>query len=94
MPRTEEEAPRYRRGFMNVTTGCCRYVDLPELRGHNVFGPTTEGLLVLLDRATCVVRLLNPVTRQAADLPPATALPSQSDMKELPGFRMVDILDV
>uniref|UniRef100_A0A0A9DP70 KIB1-4 beta-propeller domain-containing protein n=1 Tax=Arundo donax TaxID=35708 RepID=A0A0A9DP70_ARUDO len=69
----------YRRRFMNVSTGHCRYVDLPELRGHDVF-PTTEGLLVLLERTTYVVRLLNPFTRQAADLPPATALLSKSDM--------------
>ncbi|XP_022680092.1 uncharacterized protein LOC111256412, partial [Setaria italica] len=80
MLRTKRGSP-YRRCFMNVSTGCCRYVHLPELRGHDVFGPTTEGLLVLLDRATCVVRLLNPFTRQAADLPPATALMTQRDLE-------------
>ncbi|XP_004959768.1 uncharacterized protein LOC101785207 [Setaria italica] len=93
MLRTKEGGPRYRRGFMNVTTGCCRYVDLPELRGHDVFGPTTEGLLVLLDRATFVVRLLNPITRQAADLPPATTVLSQSDL-ELTWLRKEDLLQV
>lgn len=80
MLRTTRGSP-YRRCFLNVTTGRCRYVHLPELRGHDVFGPTTEGLLVLLDRATCVVRLLNPFTRQAADLPPATALMTRSDLE-------------
>jgi hypothetical protein len=42
----------FRRGFMNISTGRCRYVDLPELRGQEVFGPTAEGFLVLLDRAS------------------------------------------
>jgi hypothetical protein len=59
-------------------------VDLPELRGHDVFGPTTEGLLVLLDTATYVVRLLNPLTRQAADLPPATNLLNRRTVEEQP----------
>ncbi|CAN6214030.1 unnamed protein product [Urochloa humidicola] len=71
---------------MNVSAGYCRYVNLPELRGHDVFGPTTEGLLVLLDRTTCVVRILNPFTRPALDLPPATTLLSCSDL-ELTDFR-------
>jgi hypothetical protein len=44
------------RGFISLSTGCLRYVHLPEIRGHDVFGPTTEGLLVLLDRTTYVVR--------------------------------------
>lgn len=80
MLRETGGSPRCR--FMNMSTGCSRYVHLPELCGHDVFGPTTEGLLVLLDRTTWVVRLLNPLTRQAVDLPPATALMSKSDLKE------------
>ncbi|KAJ1295822.1 hypothetical protein BS78_01G252300 [Paspalum vaginatum] len=56
-------------GFLNESTGCSRYLELQELHGHDVFGPTTEGLLVLLDRNTYAVRLLNPFTRQAAKLP-------------------------
>jgi hypothetical protein len=69
-----------RRCFLNICSGYSRYVDLPELHGHDVFGPTTEGLLVLLDTTTYVVRLLNPFTRQAAKLPPATTLMIQSDL--------------
>ncbi|KAF8669309.1 hypothetical protein HU200_051647 [Digitaria exilis] len=81
MLRTEG-GRRYRRRFMSVTTGSCRHVALPELRGHDVFGLTSEGLLVLLHRATYVVRLLNPFTGQAAvDLPPATTLMSQWDLE-------------
>ncbi|KAM3208562.1 hypothetical protein ACQJBY_063311 [Aegilops geniculata] len=68
-----------RRRCLNVSTGCSRWAYLPELDGHDVFGPTTEGLLVLLERATWVVRLLNPVTRQTASLPPATTLMTERD---------------
>ncbi|KAL6657766.1 hypothetical protein ACP70R_005546 [Stipagrostis hirtigluma subsp. patula] len=74
---------RRRRRLLNVSTGRCIAVDLPELGVHDVFGPTTEGLLVLLDWDTYAVRLLNPITRQAADLPPATALLSRSEVREL-----------
>lgn len=63
-----------RRSFLNVSTGYSRYVDLPELRDHCVFGPTSEGLLVLVDMATYVVRLLNPFTRQEETFPAATTL--------------------
>lgn len=70
------------RGFINVSTGCLRYVDLPEIHGHDVFGPTTEGLLVLLDRTTYVVRLLNPFTHQAANFPPATAQLSNNGLEQ------------
>ncbi|CAL4908700.1 unnamed protein product [Urochloa decumbens] len=62
----QKGSPACRRDFMNVSAGYCRYVNLPELRGHDVFGPTTEGLLVLLDRTTWVVRILNPFTRQVS----------------------------
>uniref|UniRef100_A0A0D9VYP8 KIB1-4 beta-propeller domain-containing protein n=1 Tax=Leersia perrieri TaxID=77586 RepID=A0A0D9VYP8_9ORYZ len=60
------------RGFVNFTTGCFRYVNIPEIRGHDVFGPTSEGLLVLVDHTTHVIRLLNPFTRQVINLPPTT----------------------
>uniref|UniRef100_A0A0D9VYS1 KIB1-4 beta-propeller domain-containing protein n=1 Tax=Leersia perrieri TaxID=77586 RepID=A0A0D9VYS1_9ORYZ len=60
------------RGFVNLCSG--RLNLLPEIRDHDVFGPTTEGLLVLVDRTTYVVRLLNPFTRQASNLPPTTEL--------------------
>ncbi|KAL6641877.1 hypothetical protein ACP70R_020058 [Stipagrostis hirtigluma subsp. patula] len=79
MLREEAGGAPYRRRFMNISTGYCRYVPLPELRGHKVF-PTTEGLLVLLDTTTFVVRLLNPLTRHAADLPPATMLMTKEQL--------------
>jgi hypothetical protein len=61
--------PRCRR-FLNLTTGKCIRMDLPELEEH--------ALLALTPRAssccsTCSP-LLNPLTRQLTDLPPATAL--------------------
>jgi hypothetical protein len=67
-------APDHRRLFLNVSTGECIRVRLLELSGHNVFGPTAESLLVLLDGSSYAVRLLNPLTGQVTDLPPATTL--------------------
>ncbi|CAN6216090.1 unnamed protein product [Urochloa humidicola] len=82
MIRETVTTPHSRR-FLNVSTGHCICIDLPELHGHDVFGPTMEGLLVLLHRTTFLVRLLNPLTLQSADLPPATTLLSQIDPKEI-----------
>ncbi|KAF7100139.1 hypothetical protein CFC21_101681 [Triticum aestivum] len=90
MLRETGDSPRRR--CLNVSTGRSRCVRLPELHGHDVFGPTTEGLLVLLDRATWVVRLLNPVTRQTADLPPATTLMAERDLERATATR--DLLQV
>lgn len=69
-----EEVADPDRRLLNVSTGQCVRAHLPELRGHEVCAPTIEGLLVLRNRATYAVRLLNPLTRQVADLPPATTL--------------------
>ncbi|KAM0886878.1 hypothetical protein ACQ4PT_028119 [Festuca glaucescens] len=70
----EKVADPERRRLLNVSTGQCVRAHLPELRGHDVCAPTVEGLLVLLNRSTYAVRLLNPLTRQVSDLPPATTL--------------------
>uniref|UniRef100_A0A0E0D829 KIB1-4 beta-propeller domain-containing protein n=1 Tax=Oryza meridionalis TaxID=40149 RepID=A0A0E0D829_9ORYZ len=43
-----ERAAPHRRRFINAATGQCVAVDLPEIDGHRSFGPTAEGLLVLL----------------------------------------------
>nr|CAB3502584.1 unnamed protein product [Digitaria exilis] len=59
----------HRRRFLNLDTGECVHKDLPELDGHHLLGATTEGLLVLLDKSTYVVLVLNPATRQVAELP-------------------------
>lgn len=80
MLRESGDTP-YRPRFMNVSTGYCRFVDLPELYSHDMF-PTTEGLLVLLDRTSYMVRLLNPLTRQATNLTLATTLLNDSQLRE------------
>nr|TKW34460.1 hypothetical protein SEVIR_2G308900v2 [Setaria viridis] len=42
---------------------------LPELHGHRIVG-FTDGLLILLNKGTTVVRVLHPFTRAFLDLPP------------------------
>ena len=70
----EKGADPDRPRLLNVSTGQCVRAHLPELRGHDVCSPTVEGLVVLRDRSTYAIRLLNPLTRQVSDLPPATTL--------------------
>uniref|UniRef100_I1QEN8 KIB1-4 beta-propeller domain-containing protein n=1 Tax=Oryza glaberrima TaxID=4538 RepID=I1QEN8_ORYGL len=70
------------------------YADLPELRGHRVFGPTAEGLLVLLDEATFAVRLLNPLTRQLTDLPPANTVLDPTSLMISPVHYLLHVLTV
>ncbi|KAK3125479.1 hypothetical protein QOZ80_7BG0605470 [Eleusine coracana subsp. coracana] len=70
------KTPR-RRCFMNTTTGQCVSMDLPELHHHShrrAFGPTAEGLLVLIDERSLVVRVLNPFTRRLTQLPSVASL--------------------
>ncbi|KAF0905863.1 hypothetical protein E2562_008898 [Oryza meyeriana var. granulata] len=43
----EEDHAAPRRCFLNVSTGKSILIDLPDLHGHCVFGPTAEGLLLL-----------------------------------------------
>jgi len=69
-----------RRHFLNVSTGQCIQVDIPELRDHGVLRSTTQGHLLLLRNATEPLRLLNPLTRQVAELPPISGLGGDSSL--------------
>ncbi|KAF8718149.1 hypothetical protein HU200_025638 [Digitaria exilis] len=62
-----------RRRFLNLRTGQCVEIDVPELLDHRLLRCTTEGLLVLLHAATNLIRVLNPLTRQVTELPPIAA---------------------
>ncbi|KAF8669335.1 hypothetical protein HU200_051674 [Digitaria exilis] len=74
---------RHRRRFLNLDTGECVQKELPELEGHHLLGATTEGLLVLLDKSTYVVRMLNPATRQVDELPSIDPLLSKKTRKKI-----------
>jgi hypothetical protein len=67
-----------RRDFLNVSTGERIRVDLLELRHHFVFGRTSGGLILLCQKGTGAVRLLNPLTGQLTALPNATSLQNDS----------------
>ncbi|TVU33447.1 hypothetical protein EJB05_25264, partial [Eragrostis curvula] len=65
------------RQFLNVSTGKCIQVEVPELLDHGVIPSTAaDGLLFLHCKATGAVRLLNPLTRQKAELPPVSTRPT------------------
>ncbi|KAM0870185.1 hypothetical protein ACQ4PT_040172 [Festuca glaucescens] len=61
-----------RHRFLNLSTGACVHVNLQELSTHQVEA-STEGLLLLRDKVSHAVRLLNPLTGTLTDLPPITA---------------------
>ncbi|KAK3127458.1 hypothetical protein QOZ80_7AG0573600 [Eleusine coracana subsp. coracana] len=57
-----------RRRFVNVSTGECIHIGIPDLRRHYFFGRTTEGFLVLCQMGTYIAQLLNPITGLITDL--------------------------
>ncbi|GJN17680.1 hypothetical protein PR202_gb04769 [Eleusine coracana subsp. coracana] len=59
------------RRLINVCTGARAEVDHPELSTHHCFG-VAEGLLVLCDKVTSTVRLLNPLTGTLTSFPTIT----------------------
>ncbi|KAM0855238.1 hypothetical protein ACQ4PT_049939 [Festuca glaucescens] len=48
-----------RRGLLNISTGERFLADLPELRRRHVLGPTSDGLIVICDKSTYAVSVLN-----------------------------------
>ena len=58
-------APPSRCTLVNVVTGARVDADLSELYTHHHLG-SAEGLLVLCDKATAAIRLLNPLTEYPA----------------------------
>ena len=60
-----------RRRLLNLAAAARVDVDLPALSTHHHQG-SADGLLVLCDRATEAVRLLNPLTGALTDFPPIT----------------------
>ncbi|RLN35378.1 hypothetical protein C2845_PM03G10760 [Panicum miliaceum] len=75
IPPRSSSSVHSRRAFVNASTGECIHVRLPDLRrGHYLFGPTAEGLVVLCRKDTLAVQLHNPLTGQRASLPRATSL--------------------
>ncbi|KAM0898687.1 hypothetical protein ACQ4PT_021835 [Festuca glaucescens] len=63
-----------RRDFLNISTTEHIWVNLPELRHHFVFESTSDGLIVMCDKRTYAVRLLNPLTRQLTVFPDGTTM--------------------
>jgi len=61
-------APPSRCTLVNVATGARVDADLPELCTHHRLG-SAEGLLVLCDKATAAIRLLNPLTGALTEYP-------------------------
>jgi hypothetical protein len=59
------------RRFLNLSTGACARVDLPELYPQYL-ETSTEGLLLVRHKSSHAARLLNPLTRALIDLPPIT----------------------
>ncbi|TVT97562.1 hypothetical protein EJB05_57193, partial [Eragrostis curvula] len=63
-----------RRLFLNVSTGERIRVRLPDPHLCNVLRQTAEGLVLLCQKDTYLIQLLNPLTGQLADLPSAATL--------------------
>uniref|UniRef100_A0ACD6A6K5 Uncharacterized protein n=1 Tax=Avena sativa TaxID=4498 RepID=A0ACD6A6K5_AVESA len=76
MLREKISSPLGRR-FINVSTGECIKMELPELRDHKL-DPIQEGLLLVLHKCTRI-QLLNPFTRHVTELPPVRTLMHPDD---------------
>ncbi|GJM90683.1 hypothetical protein PR202_ga06986 [Eleusine coracana subsp. coracana] len=63
---------RIRRNLLNLSTAASLGVDLPPLSTHCHLC-AADGLLVLYDRYTAVIRLVDPLTNVVTEFPPITA---------------------
>ncbi|GJN38497.1 hypothetical protein PR202_gb27544 [Eleusine coracana subsp. coracana] len=72
--------------FFNPSSGKVRRVHLWELHGHRIVG-FTDGLVLLLDTGTSVVRVLHPFTRVVVQLPTLAGFFHRVLSKQ-PGFKM------
>jgi hypothetical protein len=78
-----------RRRFLNISTGQCIFVGIPDLRRYYYFlGPTAEGLLLLCRKVTHIVQLLNPLTGQVTDLPRATSMMPPTLSRKTTAYRL------
>ncbi|XP_008775020.3 F-box protein At2g26160-like [Phoenix dactylifera] len=66
------------RHFFHLSTGKSLRLRLPELDHHKIIG-CADGLLLLQDKATAAVRLLNPFTNSLTHLPPLEATEDELD---------------
>ncbi|KAJ3699446.1 hypothetical protein LUZ61_003151 [Rhynchospora tenuis] len=56
------------RSFLNLSTGRSLQISLLDLYGHSILA-STDGLLVLIQEETFLIRIFNPFTRLMVDLP-------------------------
>ncbi|PUZ76724.1 hypothetical protein GQ55_1G313900 [Panicum hallii var. hallii] len=89
-----EDARKFR--LLNVATGASlTHVEFPELSGHHAMG-YAEGLLVLWNKATSGIRLLNPLTHAVTDLPDFSSVVAEASPAALDGayhFRGFGVID-
>ncbi|TVU38300.1 hypothetical protein EJB05_11662, partial [Eragrostis curvula] len=67
--------------LLNLSTGECVNLLLPDYHHYFVLGPTAEGLLLLYRKDTLIMQILNPLTGQTTDLPHLDTLINQGAIR-------------